>query len=118
MKQQGFWNAAGRVGSKFEGRGQWELQEGDMSIARFDVIEGKYSLFPGEARAVDGPMTTGTYVWAEVDDWKRWEEKFIFGPYIHHVAVVYGRYQQVLAEACKYIPGLCSDTINEYPLSL
>lgn len=100
------------------GRGQWELKKGDITIARFDELDGKYSLFIGEAKAVDGPMTTGTYVWAEVDNWKKWEEKFIFGPYIHHVAGVYGKYQQVLVEACKFIPGLKADTVEDCQLSL
>jgi L-fucose isomerase-like protein len=94
------------------GRGQWELKKGDITIARFDELDGKYSLFAGEAKAVDGPMTTGTYVWVEVDNWKKWEEKFIFGPYIHHVAGAYGKYRQVLVEACKFIPGLKADTVE------
>jgi L-fucose isomerase-like protein len=101
-----------------EGRAEWKLKKGDLTIARFDELNGQYSLFVGEGTSIDGPKTTGTYTWMEVNDWKRWEEKFIFGPYIHHVAGVYGQFRQVLVEACKYISGLCPDTIGDNPLSL
>ena len=37
------------------------------------------ALFGGEGKAVAGPETTGTYVWFEADNWKRWEEKLMFG---------------------------------------
>lgn len=90
----------------------WRLKKGDITIARFDGVQGKYSLFSGEGKAVDGPETTGTYVWFEVDNWDRWEEKLINGPYIHHVACMYGNYSDILNEACKYIPGLNADGVN------
>ena len=44
----------------------------------------------------------------EVDNWKRWEEKLMFGPYIHHVGGVYGNYKKVLS----YVAELYVDTIN------
>ena len=93
------------------GRGQWRLREGDITVARFDGVNGKYSLFIGEAKAIDGPKTQGTYTWMEVEDWSKWERKFVEGPYIHHVSVMYGKYARILQEACKYIPGLCADRI-------
>lgn len=34
----------------------------------------------------------------ETDNWKRWEEKALFGPYIHHLGCVYGHYLPVLRE--------------------
>ena len=62
---------------------------------------------------MDGPETTGTYVWFEADNWKRWEEKkLMFGPYIHHVGGVYGNYKKVLREAARYL-GMKFDDASE-----
>ena len=93
------------------GKGQWKLKDGDVTLARFDSLAGSYSLLSGHAKTVDGPKTIGTYVWVETDDWERWERKFIFGPYIHHVAGMYGSYSQVLTEACRFIDGLEADPL-------
>ena len=93
------------------GRGQWELAQGDLTIARFDSINGEYSMFLGEAKTCAGPKTGGTFVWMEVDDWVKWEKKIVNGPYIHHVAGIYGHYAGILSEACKYIDGLRADRI-------
>ncbi len=93
------------------GHGQWELMNGDITIARLDGVNGKYSLFIGEAKAIDGPKVQGTYTWMEVDDWSKWERKLVEGPYIHHVSGIYGHYGDVLQEACKYIPGLIPDRV-------
>jgi len=93
------------------GRGHWRLKDGDLTIARFDGLNNEYSLFIGEAKTTDGPKSTGTYVWMEVDDWVKWERKLIEGPYIHHVVGAYGLYAAALAEACKYIPGLQADSV-------
>jgi len=88
----------------------WELKKGEITICRFDELYGKFYLFGGEGRAVDGPETTGTYVWFEVDDWKNWEEHLIFGPYIHHVGGIYGNYQRVLQEVANFLPNLTFDS--------
>jgi len=58
-----------------EGHGQWELKGGDITVARFDAIGGKYSLFAGQAVGTDGPSTQGNYIWIETDDWPKWEKK-------------------------------------------
>ncbi len=81
----------------------WQIANGDVTVARFDGDHGKYSLFIGEAKAVDGPYNGGCYTWIETKDWPRWEHKLVCGPYIHHVSGVYGNYADVLYEACKYI---------------
>lgn len=60
-------------------------------------------LFAGEGKATDGPETTGTYVWFETDNWEQWEEKLVFGPYIHHVGGMYGSYARALEEAARYL---------------
>jgi hypothetical protein len=59
-----------------------------------------------------GPATTGTYVWVEVKDWKAWEEKLMFGPYIHHLGGGYASLYPVLREAARYL-GLKFDTVEE-----
>lgn len=94
------------------GQGNFELKNGPITIARFDMLDGKYSLFSGEGTAVDGHPKGGTYVWLKVDNWEEWEEKIVFGPYIHHVAGAYGNYSQILSEACKFIKGLNPDPVR------
>ena len=81
-----------------------------MTIARIDGMNGVYSFFVGIARGRPGPYTLGTYIWVEVNDWPLWEEKLIYGPYVHHVAAVHNA-QAVYAlnEACRFIPGLSPD---------
>ncbi|MBQ3864613.1 MAG: fucose isomerase [Clostridia bacterium] len=85
------------------GRSQFELKDGAITVCRYGALNGKNYLFSGEGKAVDGPMTTGTYVYFEVSNWKRWEEKLMFGPYIHHVGGVYGNYKAALREAARYL---------------
>lgn len=87
----------------------WQLKNGNITMVRFDGIGGNYSLLCGEGKAVDGPYTLGTYVYVEVNDWPMWEEKIIYGPYIHHISCSYGKYAPVLYEATKYIDGLTFD---------
>lgn len=99
---------AGLVG----GQERFQLRRGDITVCRFDEAGGEYYLFGGEGRAVDGPETTGTYVWFETDNWKRWEEKLMFGPYIHHVGGVYGNFKPVLREAARYL-GLIFDDADQ-----
>jgi L-fucose isomerase-like protein len=90
----------------------WEIKGGEITVARFDGDNGDYSLFIGEAKGTVGPSTNGAYVWVEVDDWPKWEEKLIYGPYIHHCVGVHAQVAPVLYEACKYIPGLEPDPID------
>ena len=84
------------------GKGFYELEEGIYTIIRFDELGGDYYLFAGEARSVDGPVTNGSYVWVETEDWIRWEKKFIYGPYIHHVVGIPGSYSGIMKEFCRY----------------
>lgn len=94
------------------GQERFYLKKGEITICRFDEADGSYYLFGGEGRATAGPETTGTYVWLETDNWKRWEEKLMFGPYIHHVGGVYGSYKAVLREAARYL-GLIFDDADQ-----
>jgi L-fucose isomerase-like protein len=90
---------------------EWELKEGELTIARFDGDHGEYSLLIGEAKTTDGPKNVGSYVWIEVDSWPKWEHKLVEGPYVHHVSGVYGKYADILVEATKYIPALKPDSL-------
>lgn len=90
-------------------RGQYEIAHGDLTIARFDQIGGNYKLFADDMRGVDGPVTNGNYIWAECDDWVAWEKKFMYGPYVHHVAGVHGKFGAILHEATKYMGDVEAD---------
>jgi len=92
------------------GQEQWEMKQGDLTLCRFDDIDGDYYLFAGEAKTTTGPDTIGTYVWMETDDWKVWEERLMFGPYIHHMGVMYGKYFTVLKEVARYL-----DMVFDHP---
>lgn len=87
----------------------WQLKKGDITVIRFDGINGEYSLFCGQGKAIDGPYNKGTYVYLEVNDWPLWEEKIIYGPYIHHTSCIYGNYAEVLYEATRYLNGVKFD---------
>ena len=76
---------------------------GQVTLARFDGDNGEYSMLLGTAKAIDGPFTKGTYMWVEVDNLDRLEEKIVCGPYIHHCTGIHGDVVAVLYEACKYI---------------
>ena len=92
--------------SPLAGMPHFRLQEGPITVARFDGDRGRYQLAVGEGHSTDGPRTLNNYVWMEVDDWPRWERILMEGPFIHHVAMGYAQLGDVLLEACKYIPGL------------
>ncbi len=98
---------------KAGGKGFYELKGGDVTVARMDQIDGKYQLFADHAVGCDGPVTNGNYLWVETNDWKQWEKKFMYGPYVHHMSCIHGDYTPVLKEACKYINELEHDSVNE-----
>ena len=60
-----------------------EAKHGPVTLCRFDGDNGEYSLLLGRAEGIDGPYTKGTYLWVEVENWKRLEAKLVEGPYIH-----------------------------------
>ncbi|MDR0310200.1 MAG: fucose isomerase [Acidobacteriota bacterium] len=98
---------------KTESAGAFELKRGDITVCRFDADHDQYSLFMSEAVRVQGPATNGTYGWFEFKNWPAVERKLVTGPYIHHCAGVYGRLMPALHEACKFIPGLRPDLVDE-----
>ena len=88
------------------GMTHFRLQDGPITVSRFDGDGGAYRLAVGQGRSIAGPETLNNYVWMEVDDWPRWERALIEGPFIHHAAMAYGHLGDALAEACRYVPGL------------
>ena len=111
-------NSPRRVGQHYilsrpmTGTAEWQIRGGDVTIARIDGDHGQYSMLIGQAVGADGPFNRGTYLWVRVQNWPLWEQKIIYGPYIHHVAGIHGRLAPVLHEACKYIPGLAPDPVE------
>ena len=98
--------------SHAEGVCNWKLKDGHVTVGRFDGVNGKYSLFCGEGKTVPGPFNQGTYTYLEVNDWPLWEEKLIYGPYIHHVSCAYGSLATTLHEAVRHIDNLEFDPVN------
>lgn len=88
---------------KFNGSLMAQAKFGKLTLCRFDGDNGEYSLLLGNANAIPGPYTKGTYVWIEVENWKRLEAKIVEGPYIHHCVAIHKDVVPVLYEACKYI---------------
>ena len=98
--------------SHAEGVCNWQLKDGPVTICRFDGVNGNYSLFCGEGKTVEGPFNQGTYTYLEVNDWPQWEEKLIYGPYIHHVAGAYGRFSAALYEAARHLGNFDFDPVE------
>ncbi len=80
-----------------------EAKSGKVTLCRFDGDNGEYSLLLGNAKGVSGPKCMGTYLWIEVENIKRLEEKIVTGPYIHHCVGIHQNIVPILYEACKYI---------------
>ncbi|WP_320128885.1 L-fucose/L-arabinose isomerase family protein [uncultured Sphaerochaeta sp.] len=80
-----------------------EANHGKVTLCRFDGDNGEYSLLLGNAEGVDGPKCMGTYLWIEVENIKRLEDKIVCGPYIHHCVGIHQNIVPILYEACKYI---------------
>lgn len=77
-----------------------------------DQDNGNYKILVGEFDSVEGPFTTGTYIWGEFDNLPAWERKLIEGPYIHHMSEIAGSYFGVFKEFCKYVPNLELDFVE------
>ena len=88
------------------------VKDGHYTLARMDQEDGKYMILVGEFDSVEGPFTTGTYIWGEFNDLPAWERKLIEGPYIHHMSEIAGSYTNVFKEFCKYVPNLSLDTVE------
>lgn len=80
-----------------------EIRGGDMSILRFDGDNGEYKMLLGKAKGIEGPYSKGTYVWIEVENLKRLENKLVCGPYVHHCVGIHEDILPQVYEACKYL---------------
>ena len=91
-----------------------EVKKGDYSIARFDTMNGKYSMLIGEFKAVDGPFTKQHYIWGEFKDWHKFEQATVYGPYVHHMVEMEGgpHVTRRLKEFCRYV-GIYADVPDE-----
>jgi L-fucose isomerase-like protein len=99
--------------SPLSGMLHFRLQDGPLTVARFDGDHGEYRLAVGEGHTVPGPHTLNNHAWMRVNDWPRWERTLMEGPFIHHVAMTYGHHADALAEACRYVPGLEAVRLDE-----
>lgn len=82
------------------------LKDGPLTLCRFDGGAGDYRLGAGQGHTLEGPFTQEFYTWLRVEDWPRWEQQLIHGPYIHHCSCVYSHCIDALQEAARYLPGL------------
>lgn len=89
--------------SRLPALGMWRLKEGSVTLGRFDGDHGQYRFLLGHAESCPGPATLGNYLWIKVRNWPLWEERIIYGPYIHHVVGVYGKLAPALYEGLKYL---------------
>lgn len=92
--------------SPLGGMMHFKLKEGPITILRFDSDRGNYKLALGTGHTVDGPDTRNNYAWMEVKNWRKWEEALIHGPFMHHVAMIYGDHSNAIINACKYLPNI------------
>jgi len=100
------------LGGAPAGTCSFEIEADDITVVRFDGLKGNYSLFSGQAKQTEGPKTSGTYIWIKVNNWPEWEQRFIYGPYIHHIAAVNKKISSILYEVVRYIDGLYLDAIE------
>ena len=99
--------------SLYNTKPSFRAKDGKYTIARFQGGNGEYSLLGGEFNTTDGPLTFGTYMWAEFKDLDVLEKKLINGPYIHHMSELYCESANELEEFCKYLPGLTFDALEK-----
>jgi L-fucose isomerase-like protein len=92
-------------------KGQFEIKGGEITLGRIGFSRGNYLFFADMVKGVPGPKTNGTYIWVETGDWPRWERKFIYGPYIHHVVGVHGAYKEIIRETVRYLGDIDFDSV-------
>jgi L-fucose isomerase-like protein len=90
-----------------------EIKGGDVSLLRFDGDNGNYSILLGNAKGIEGPYIQGAYLWVEVENLSKLEDKLVTGPYVHHCTGVHKNVLPVVYEACKYIPNLKPDFYDD-----
>jgi L-fucose isomerase-like protein len=91
---------------QMSGMTHFRLQDGPLTVLRFDGETGNYQLAVGQGHSVPGPETLNNYLWMQVDDWPRWERALIEGPFIHHCAMAPGHLADAARQAVRFVPGL------------
>ena len=91
------------------GEGMYRLKPGEVTILRFDGDHGEYFCFVGTGSSTFGPPTGGNYTYLTVDNWSKWENKFVKGPYVHHVVGMYGNFKSEINNALTYL-GVIKDS--------
>lgn len=87
----------------YPGSAAFGIKDGTYTLVRFDGDHGDYSMLVGNAKTCEGPYEQGTYAWFEFKDLNRFEAKYVYGPYIHHMVGVRADVVPILAEAGKYL---------------
>ncbi len=100
----------------YSGMPHFPLKPGPITVARFDGDHGDYAIAVGQGRSVPGPQTLNNAVWMEVDDWPAWERTLIQGPFMHHAAMIYGRYAGAVIEAGRFLPDIRIASLGEPPV--
>lgn len=88
---------------QYPGSMAFEAKKGRLTLCRFDGDNGEYSILLGNAVGIEGPYNQGSFLWVQLANLNRLEQKLVYGPYIHHIAAVYDDVVPIIAEACKYI---------------
>ncbi len=91
----------------------FKLKDGPLTLCRFDGDGDSFRLGFGEGHTVPGPYTQEFYAWMEVDNWPRWEQQLIAGPYIHHCSCVFDHCADALSEAVRFIPALEAERFGD-----
>jgi len=103
------------------GVGNFEIRGGAVTLGRFDGDNGEYRFLMGHVEGCEGPRTRGTYLWVRARNWPLWEERLIYGPYIHHIVGVHGKLAPALYEGVKFLgiePECIDPTEDEIRASL
>lgn len=82
-----------------------EIKDGDLTYFRFDGDHGEYSMLLGKAKRIEEGDTCkrGARMWMELPDVRKLEMHVVYGPYIHHCAIIHEDITPVMLEAGKYM---------------
>ena len=86
-----------------------EVKHGEVSFLRFDGDNGRYSVLLGNAVGRSGPAWQGGYLWVEVPNMLKLEDKIVKGPYVHHCTGIHGNILPVIEQALPYLNGVQGD---------
>lgn len=81
------------------------VKQGEVSYFRFDGDQNGYSMLLGTAKAFEEGDTCkrGARLWLDMPDVREFEKHVVYGPYIHHCAIIHEDITPVMLEAAKYM---------------